>query len=114
MTATGTDWFSCRYVRIAGPAHVVSSGPIPDPTLGCKPHRSDVVSAADAVTCSVLSSGARFFGDHDDPLSDGWWASVLPDPVPEFSDIEQLAAGKDYRSAAPNPGLPTRVTSRTT
>jgi hypothetical protein len=87
MPATGTDWFSCRYVRIARPAHAMSSGPVPDPTLGSK----------------KLPRGGWFLGGHDYRFSDDVGVGALADPVHEFSDAEQLAVGKDCRSATPNP-----------
>src|SRR5271166_5604935 len=81
----------------------MSSGAVPDPTLGSKPHRRDVVSAGNAVTCAVLPRGGWFLGGHDYRLSDGGRVGPLADPVHQFSDAEQLAVGKDCRSAAPNP-----------
>ena len=103
MPAAGTDWFSCHYVRIARPARVMSSRPVPDPLLGSEPHRRDIVSAGDTATCAVLSRGGWFLGGHDFRLSDGGRVCALADPVHEFSDAEPLAVGKEYRSAAPNP-----------
>ncbi len=102
MPATGTDWFSCHYVRIARAAPVMSSVAIPDPTLGSKPHRSDVVSAVNQITCAVLPRGGPLVGGHF-RLSDGGRLSALADALHEFSDAEPLAVGKDCRSATPNP-----------
>ena len=103
MPATGTDWFSCRYVRIARFAHAMPSGPVPDPTLGSKKHRSAIVSADNAVTCAVLPRGGWFLGGHAYRLSDDVGVGVLADPVHQFADAEQLAVGKNCRSATPNP-----------